>query len=190
MAELAVRPAPLGAAGPSASATPAQLYALVDLACAPQLLPLIEWLARSGKAQCLFEGAVAAPLRQVSPHIVALARAPQLLDRWLSEGRGQSWGIFLETPRPMHLARRHVRRFLQVRLPDGSGPVLMRIWDPRVLGPLLDSADADTIKALLPADMAYRVEGDADRIWHYCAVGGSLQRNVGAWPRMSVAASA
>ena len=160
MAEAAVRPAPQR----SPLSIPPQLYALVDLARAPQLLPLIDWLSRSGAAQCLFEGKIAEGLRRVSPHIVALARAPQLMDRWMAEGRGQSWGVFIETPLPMHLARRHVRRFLQVKLPDGSGPVLMRVWDPRVLGVLLDRVDGEQAIALFAQPLAYWCEVDGETL--------------------------
>jgi hypothetical protein len=50
-------------------------------------------------------------------------------------------------------------RFLQVRLPDGSGPVLMRFWDPRVLGVLLDHAEPHQRHAILK-DMRFWVEVD------------------------------
>lgn len=155
----------------SVSEDPLRRYALIDLARAPQVLPLLDWLTRSGAAQCLFEGAIAEPLRRVSPHIVDLARAPQLLDRWLAEGRGQSWGVFIETALPMHLARRHVRRFLQVRLPDGTGPVLMRFWDPRVLSVLLRHADAAQHGAIFARLTRVIVERDESRL-NVFAVGG------------------
>ena len=164
---------------PAASTIPPQLYALVDMARAPQLLPLIEWLGRSGTAQCLFEGSIDESLRRASPHIVALARAQQLLDRWLAEGHGQSWGVFLETPLPLHLARRHVRRFLQVALPDGSGPVMMRFWDPRVLGGFLESADEDWRNRLFANICSYLVERD-DRLIRVTLAGGRVRFGDGA----------
>ena len=177
MVEATIRPVPVRSA-----AARRQLYALVDLARAPQLLPLIDWLSRTGAAQCLFEGSIAEPLRRVSPHIVAMARAPQLLDRWLAEGRGQSWGVFLETPLSMHLARRHVRRFLQVRLPDRSGPVLLRLWDPRVLGPFLQHAPADQLMRLFAGEMVYGVESSATALWRVAMGNGSVDQRGSAFP--------
>lgn len=152
-------------------AEPARLYALVDLAAAPELLPLVEGLAQAGAARCLFEGALAPALLRVSPFIVDTARAPGLLDRWRAEGAGKPWGVLMETPLPMHLARRHVRRFLQVRLPDGSGPVLCRFWDPRVLGPLLDHADAAQRRALFAQPVAWRLVGEDGQWWRVDVAG-------------------
>jgi len=126
---------------PAAAPAEPRLYALLDLAAAPALVPLVEHLVRIGAARCLFEGRLPEMLRRASPYIVDTARAPGLLDRWRTEGAGQPWGVLMETPLPMHAARRHVRRFLQVKLPDGSGPVLCRLWDPRVLSVMIDHAD-------------------------------------------------
>lgn len=143
---------PAPAPAPTADA---RLYALVDLAAAPTLVPMIEHLARSGAARCLFEGRLPDALRRASPHIVDCARAPDLMARWRSEGAGQPWGVLMETPMPMHEARRHVRRFLQVKLPDGSGPVLCRFWDPRVLPVLIEHADEEWRARLFRGTVSY-----------------------------------
>ncbi|WP_169803569.1 MULTISPECIES: DUF4123 domain-containing protein [Sphingomonas] len=139
-------------------------WGLIDLAAAAPLVPLVAQLARSGVAHCLFEGPLDPALRQVSPHIVDMAAAPELRVHWRDEGRGGAWGVMFDSALPAHLARRHVRRLLQVRLPDGSGPVLLRLWDPRVLHPMLEQADGVWRDALFRDVAAYWIEEGAQMV--------------------------
>lgn len=157
---------------------PARFYALIDLAAAPELVALVDALATRGAAQCLFSGDLDPALRRVSPFIVDLARAPGLVERWHAGGGERPWGVLVETPLPLHLARRHVRRFTQVRLPDGSGPVLMRVWDPRVLGVLLDHLDAEQHRALFAQPVAWWLCAGAERLVRY----DSVNRTEVGWP--------
>lgn len=152
---------------------PPYRFALIDLARAPGAMTAVEELVGRGAAQCLFEGRLEPALRRVAPYIVALDRAPALWSRWMAEGRGDHWGIFLDTAAGMAQARRHVRRFVQVRLADGSGPVLFRLWDPRVMSVVLRHGDAGERGAILRDDMviALEVEGRPDLMERHDAAG-------------------
>lgn len=164
------------------------LYALLDMARAPHLYAPVTELERQGAALCLFEGTIAEPVRRAAPFIVDIARASDLMGRWAAEGAGQSWGVLMEVKLPLVAARRHVRRFLQVRLPDGAGPVMMRLWDPRVLGPVLAQADAAHGAKLLPAGIAFLVERDAASVMRYEAADGAVTARVTGWPVQAWAA--
>lgn len=164
------------------------LYALLDMARVPQLYWSLAELERQGAARCLFEGATAESVRRAAPFIVAVDRAPEVMARWAASGAGQSWGVLMEAPLPLTAARRHVRRFLQVRLPDGSGPVMMRLWDPRVLGPVLAHSNSDQMAQLLPAGIAFFVERDEASFTRYAAAGCSVMTTVVGWPSRAQAA--
>lgn len=139
-------------------------WGLIDLAAATPLAPLVGQLARRGIAHCLFEGPLDPALQQVCPYIVDMAAAPELGARWRDEGGACAWGVMFDSALPSHLARRHVRRLLQVRLPDGSGPVLLRLWDPRVLRPMLEQADCVWHDALFRDVAAYWIEEGAQLV--------------------------
>ncbi len=147
-----------------------QTYALVDLAAAPALLSLVLAAVERGAAHPLFEGPIEPMVARVSPYIVDPARAGGLLDHWRIHGRRCPWGILIETPLPPASARRHVRRFLQVRLPDGTGPVLMRLWDPRVLGPFLRHLDPAQHARVFAQPIAFCWEENGR--WHRCTANG------------------
>jgi hypothetical protein len=160
---------------------PPRIYALIDLARVPQVFAHVDWLARHDRARCLFEGPLDESLRQVSPYIIDILQARELFDHWQGNGADQSWGVFLETPLSMLHARRHVRGFLQVRLADGAGPVMMRFWDPRVIRPLLDFADADHHAQLFGKPVAYWVEHRGAGFDIYSAGSERVARRAGSW---------
>ena len=118
----------------------AQSFAIADMARAPQLYPMVQTL-HPLDAPCLFAGRIAEEVRAASPFLFAFASAPDLMRRWATEGPGQAWGVFLTSAEPLETIRRHVRKFMQVRLPDGTGPVLFRFWDPRVMAPFLQATE-------------------------------------------------
>ena len=126
-------------------ATP-KLYGVLDCARAPDLYEHAARLEPEA-ADCLFAGKLDPALRQASPFVVELAPGDPLSKLWRTQGWGQAWGILLSSNAGLPAVRRRLRHFTLVRLPDGSGPVMFRFWDPRVLRvymPLVEpSAAAD-----------------------------------------------
>ena len=133
-----------------------RLYAIVDPAVEPRLFPMLKVMGEHD-APCLFAGDIGEGLREVSPHIFPLEFGAEIMRRWMQHGIGHPWGLFVEAPGDLAEVRRHIRRFLQVRLPDGEGPVLFRIWDPRVLPVFLKASEADHLQQLFARVTAYIV---------------------------------
>lgn len=155
------------------------VYAILDCARAPGLYPLIREL-HPLDAPCLFAGDIAEEVRRVSPFIFALEAAPKIADLWAREGVGRSWGSFITSPHELDAVRRHIRHFLQVRMPDGMGPVLFRLWDPRVLRPFLETAPPDQIAQLFAKVSSYVVE-TPQGLERQIAVDGTLRRLPARW---------
>jgi hypothetical protein len=118
------------------------LYGVLDCAIDPALHEHVARLEPE-QAACLFER-VAPEVKRVSPHVVELAPADPLSKAWRAQGWGRNWGVLFSSLADLRTVKLRLKRFTQARLPDGSGPVLFRFWDPRVLRsylPLLESAD-------------------------------------------------
>ena len=125
-------------------AAPAKLYGVLDCARAPQMYEHVARLSPES-AQCLFEGRLDEQVRRASPHLVELPSTDPLSKAWRSAGWGQAWGLLLSSSATLPVVRRRLRRFTMAKLPDGSGPVLFRFWDPRVFRgymPLVEPEDA------------------------------------------------
>ncbi|GFO57535.1 hypothetical protein GMSM_45420 [Geomonas sp. Red276] len=106
------------------------LYAVVDSARDRRLLPLLE---DSGcEFRILYSDGLASLMDGRGPYIVALSQGGDFLRRLVAEAWGKSWGIFLTSSADLAAVRRHLRRLLSVRLPDGR-PALFRFYDPRIL---------------------------------------------------------
>ena len=106
------------------------LYAVLDSARDRRIRPLIQ---DSGcEYRMLYGERLAAAMDGVGPYLVALPRGNPFLPRLIQMGWGNSWGIFLSTPADLTTVRRHLRRLLAVKLPDGR-QALFRFYDPRVL---------------------------------------------------------
>lgn len=153
------------------------------MARAPRLYPLVSML-HPLDAPCLFAGKIGEELRQASPFLFPLRAAPRIADLWRNEGAGQSWGIFLTSTLGLEAVRRHVRHFLQVRLPDGTGPVLFRFWDPRVLHPFLGATEPGQLAQFFAKVSSYVVEtpNGLERLFFS---GGQLHRMPADWSQLS-----
>lgn len=110
---------------------PTKLYGILDCARAPDMYEHVARLTPES-ADCLFAGRLDEQMRRASPHIVELAPADPLSRQWRTQGWGQSWGLLLSSSASLPVVRRRLRHFTMAKLPDGSGPVLFRFWDPRV----------------------------------------------------------
>jgi hypothetical protein len=104
------------------------LYGIVDAARDQRLFPLI---CQSPEYACLFAGDIAPPLDAAAPYLVALTDDTPLKDIWRSQGWGKAWGILCRSSQPLKELRAHLRKFLLVKLPDGT-TALFRFYDPRV----------------------------------------------------------
>ncbi len=160
-----------------------QVFAIADMARAPRLYPLISTL-NPVDAPCLFAGRIGEELRQASPFLFPLRVAPRIAALWRHEGEGQSWGIFLTSTHGMEAVRRHLRRFLQVRLPDGTGPVLFRFWDPRVLHPFLAAGEPGQLAQLFEKISSFVVETPAG-LERLALANGQLRRMPADWSQLA-----
>lgn len=135
---------------------PTRWYALVDGASDPAIAPM----ARAAQDHaCLFSGRLPDDLAAVSPYLVAIDPREPLLPAWQERGRGRNWGILIESALGFEALRRHLRRFLQVRLPDGD-LVMFRFWDPRVFGGYIRTAPSDQRTAWFEGVRQFAVEGE------------------------------
>ena len=89
------------------------LFALLDAARDPKIL---EILRTSGEHYLsLYEGPQSDELADWAPYLVALSARSSLAKILVSEGWGQSWGVFLTCSLPFAEVRKHFRRFLLVK---------------------------------------------------------------------------
>ncbi len=130
-----------------ASARPAFWYAIIDCAQDERLLSLVQ---ACRDHICLFRGEIAPVLLAASPWLVRINDGDPLMPTWEKHGRGGNWGIMCETSLSMTDLRRHFRKFLQAKLPDGM-IALFRFYDPRVFNTY--------IRAALPEERAPWFDG-------------------------------
>lgn len=118
------------------------VWAILDCARDPRIyLALLE----SGlEFRCLYSGTLPRALEMVAPHLVELSPGSRLTARWLAEGWGQAWGVFLKIDDPSNL-RHHLRKFLKVRSDVGQR-LLFRYYDPRVLRAYLPTCNQDELQ--------------------------------------------
>ena len=162
--------------------SPVRLFGVVDCARAPALYEHVARLTPEA-ADCLFAGKVDEELRRASPHIVELAPQDPLSRLWRTEGWGQAWGVLVFSQGTLASVRRRLRHFTLARLPDGSGPMLFRFWDPRVLRVYLPLVEPDAIGAWFEGIDRYMVESeDGQTSLRYRLAGGKLQVETAARP--------
>ncbi len=119
------------------------LFCVVDAAVDPVILEHLQsglQQREPGHAlQSLYEGHGAHELAPWAPYLLALPRDSTLLRTLLREGWGKAWGCYCTAHVPFAELRRHLRRFLTVRLEAGP-QVYFRFYDPRVLREFLPTA--------------------------------------------------
>lgn len=106
-----------------------RLFAVLDAAVNDELVDRL-YVTPDLAFECLSEGDVEPDEFYVSPFVVDLSGQPELL-RWLSDGWGKAWGIYLSARGDVDEIHRHLRQFLRVRCVDGAF-LRFRFYDPRV----------------------------------------------------------
>jgi hypothetical protein len=150
------------------------LFAIVDAARDPMAY-LRVYESREPK-QSLYEGPKADQYGFVAPYLVSLSPRSRTLDALVRDGWGESWGVYLTSDRPFEEVRKHLRRFLTVKLEGGGGPVLFRFYDPRVLRVYLPSCAPDEMSGFFGPIGEFLLEGEEpDIILRYRNTGAGIE---------------
>jgi hypothetical protein len=108
----------------------------------------------------LEESVVEASYEICAPRLIALGReASPALERLLTRGWGNSWGIFVRTKAGFGRLRHHLRTISNVRLPDGRVSQF-RFYDPRVLRVYLPTCTADELALMYGPILEFLMEAE------------------------------
>jgi hypothetical protein len=152
------------------------LFAILDAARDIRILALLV----TYKEECLslYEGVEGAKLAQVAPYLVRLTSDSKLLEALVNEGWGKSWGVYLTCAGDFQEIRRHLRHFLQVKLPDGE-QVYFRFYDPRVMRVFLPTCTAEEATQFFGPIQRYVLEGEEpDQLWEFTTMGRGAEKRV------------
>lgn len=152
-----------------------QWYAIIDCAQDPRLSDLAKNCA---DRVCLFKGRDLEPeLLAAAPWLVRIDPAEPLLPTWQKHGQSANWGIMLQTALGLDELRKRLRRFLQVKLPDGT-IALFRFYDPRVFNTYIRAATAEERTLWFDDILQYSAEATAGTAMHnYRLIDGTLFDN-------------
>lgn len=146
---------------------PAPLYAILDAAREPSV---VDRLKASGlDHQSLYDGEKGEQLAPFGPWLVKFAPGAALLENLVRDGWGNSWGVYLTCELGLADVRRHLRKFLMAKLPDGR-QVYFRYYDPRVLRTYLPTCLPDEMASFFGPVRRYILESpDADEALEFGA---------------------
>lgn len=106
-------------------AKPLNRFAIVDGANVEGLMAILADL--DPPHSCLYLEPVQAELVAIAPYLIQLNEE---VDTWLLTLESH-WGIYLTSTENLQAMRKHLRKYLQVQLPDEEKPVFFRFYDPR-----------------------------------------------------------
>jgi Domain of unknown function (DUF4123) len=133
-----------------------RLYAVLD-ACEQPLVPILVKQLEE-RAASLYRGKAELEHAAIAPYLISVDIRRLA---WIQENLwGQAWGFFAAAQHDLVKVRTHFRKFLMVDGPEGK-ELYFRFYDPRVLQPFLESADASKVVSFYgPVDVYVIVDGD------------------------------
>jgi len=152
------------------------LFAILDAARDVRILALL--VHYKEECQSLYEGTEGAKLAQVAPYLVRLTHDSKLLEALVKEGWGKSWGVYLTCAGELMEIRRHLRHFLQVKLPDGE-QVYFRFYDPRVMRIFLPTCIPEEATQFFGSIKRFVMEGEEpDQLLEFTTMGRGAEKRV------------
>jgi hypothetical protein len=116
---------------------------------------------------CLYSGPLSPAMEIAAPYLVQLDYDYRDTHRFIRQGWGNSWGIFLRSDTSSKRLRRHLRRFLLVRDERGRR-LVFRYYDPRVLRIYLPTCQPGELRTLFGPVESFYTEGDSrDTIYEF-----------------------
>jgi hypothetical protein len=133
-------------------------YAIIDGAVMKDLMDFLS--AHNPPHACLYSEPLQPELVELAPYLLEVTPA---VEKWL-QWNTSPWGIYLTAKMTMRVLRQHLRKYLQVILPNETKPVIFRFYDPRNIWDFL-SVLSDWEKHLFLGDISrietsYRLQQD------------------------------
>lgn len=123
------------------------LYAIIDAARSERALQLVE--ESVDPYASLYDGERGRAFDDVAPYLVYLGSDSRLLEHLVTEGWGDAWAIYIESPAGFDDVRRHFRRFLMVEAEGEARRLFFRFYDPRALHSFAATVGPEQRKAFL-----------------------------------------
>lgn len=133
-------------------------YAIIDGAVMKDLMDFLS--EHNPPHACLYSEPLQPELVGLAPYLLEVT--PEV-EKWL-QWNTYPWGIYLTSKATMRVLRQHLRKYLQVLLPNETKPVIFRFYDPRNIWDFL-SVLSDWEKHLFLGDISrietnYRLQQD------------------------------
>lgn len=150
------------------------VYALLDGAAVPDLLDQL-YADEPPEFVCLYSGELEPDLAECAPYLVRLIPESPFTEWLLDNSCENSWGIFATSAEDIGTMRRHFRKFLMVKDPNGN-QVYFRFYDPRVLTVYLPTANAEELGTLFGPIAAYFSKSAANGFIAFSKRDGKLEQ--------------
>lgn len=138
------------------------VYAVFD-ACDEPLVPAKANIL-GDRAVSLYRGRAEQDYWAIAPYLAVVDE--ELVD-WIAENLGSDpWGIFLTADADLDTLRRHLRRFLMVKTPEGK-QVYFRFYDPRPLPVFLGTCSDTQLDQLFDPVQSFIAQGDDQQLIRY-----------------------
>ena len=118
-----------------------KLYALIDAAVLEkEFFTLLE--QEDPPSTCLYSEPLDEELAKVAPYLLQVTPVVKI---WLDKKSTVPWGYYLTSRENLVTVRLHLKKYLQVILPEEEKPVFLRFYDPRVIWNFLSILDDWTL---------------------------------------------
>lgn len=106
--------------------------------------------------------------QNVTPHLFPCEVGDQLYNWITSTGKGDSWGIFVQSPLGIESLGKQLQKLLVVSMQTDGRQVYFRFYDPRVLRSFLPSCQKDQLKEIfIGVDTFICEDKDDDFLLHF-----------------------
>ena len=154
-----------------------QIYVILDAARNENIYPMVT--SSDAEHCCLYRIYQGIPqaLAEAAPYLIKLQPEDPFTTRLISEGWGDSWGIFLESGASLDELKLHFRRFLMVKDEEGN-ELYFRYYDPRVLRLYMPTcSEAELEMVFGPVDVFMVESEDTDAMLYYFRDGSKLVKD-------------
>jgi len=152
------------------------IWVILDAARHPSIYSAVRYT--SSEKCCLYSGDLPGSLAMAAPYLVQVSKDDRLTKQIVSQGWGDSWGVFFRCDTSLATVRRHLRRFLVVQDQRGKR-LVFRYYDPRVLRNYLVTCSPQEVQTMFGPIQQFMSEGrDPETLLRFGVAGGKLTQEI------------